>query len=256
MAEIIPNIPNDIEEVDDVDITPVLRAQQYDLRFTFSDQTSEHEYLTDKCKLNYYKFTARQLKEKILTYAYAGKVTGGLEVKNKMGEHTRAHVHFRFLSNTKKDTMVKPFKRLIEYHEFETSTNKYWYFKALPEQDIAKFWRYPLKETLMPSLCAGFKEDELKTMAQVANATLQTAIQINQKRQDNRDPTDTLFQRLCIYLRKLGKHELSAVVTAIIQFYTEENRPLNRTVIVGYAYTYLIKDKHLEASALAQTWLT
>lgn len=244
------------EQLEDQDMTPILRPQQYDLRFTFSDQTSEHEYLEDKGKLNRYKAIAKLVKDKILNYVSNGKLTGGIEVKNKIGEHTRCHCHFRFFSTTKKDTMIKPLKLILQNYDMETKGNKYWYFKILPEQDVDKFWRYPLKETLTPSLCSGFTKDQLTMMAKIANATLQTAIQINQKKQDNRDESDSLFQRLQTILRKAEVKSLNVAITQIIQMYVDEDRPLNKTVIVGYAYTYLVKEKHMTAGALAESWVT
>ncbi len=244
------------EKVDDIDITPLLRPQQWDLRFTFSDQTSEHEYLTQPGLLNRYKSIAKALKDKIVYYTYEGKITGGMEVKNKIGEHTRCHVHFRFLSTHKKDTMVKPFKALLkDRYDQDTVGNKVWYFKSLPEQDMNRFWRYPLKETLMPSLCSGYPLAELQEMAKIANATLQTAIQVNQKKMDNRDSSDTLFSRLIIILDKEKCSNKCQTVARIIRFYVDESRPLNKAVIVGYALTYLVKAGHLTPETLAESWL-
>lgn len=252
------DLENDLtpEKVDDIDITPLLRPQQWDLRFTFSEQTSEHEYLVEPNLLNRYKHIAKALKDKIINYTYEGKLTGGVEVKNKIGEHTRCHVHFRFLSIHKKDTMVKPFKSLLkDKYDQDTVGNKVWYFKSLPEQDVNKFWRYPLKETLMPSLCSGYPLAKLEEMAKIANAHLQTTIQVNQKKLDNRDSSDTLFSRLKIILGKEKCNKKIPTVTRIIKFYSEEDRPLNKTVIVGYALTYLVQAGHLDPSELAQEWV-
>lgn len=206
--------------------------------------------------LNRYKHIAKELKEKLTNYIYDGKLTGGMEVKNKMGENTRCHCHFRFLSETKKDTMVKPLKGVLKKYDMDTTGNKHWYFKAIPEIDMAKFWRYPLKECLMPSLCEGYPLADLTIMAKIANAHLQTAIQINQKKSDNRDDSDTLFSKLCIQLKKDKIVEIHPAVTRTIQYYADDNRALNKATIVGYSYTYLVKEKHLAASTLASQWIT
>jgi len=243
------------EKEDDIQITPLLRPTLWDLRYTFSDQTSEHEYLKDTSILLRYKHIAKELKDKILNYTYGGKITGGMEVKNKVGENTRCHLHFRFMSTHPKETMVRPCKKLLnDRYDLSTTGNKVWYFKAQTEVDMNKFWRYPLKETLMPSLCSGYSLADLTEMAKIANANLQVAIQVNQKKMDNRNETDTLFSRVSEILVKENIREKCSICQRIIEFYVAENRPLNRQVITGYTLTHMVQQKLLKSSELAEDW--
>jgi len=233
-----------------------LNPLYWDLRITFSDQTEKHEYLDDKGKLKRWKYISVAVKEVLLNYAYLGKITGGLEVRNKLGENTRAHVHFRFHSTTLKDTMVKPLKRILrDTYDLETTGNKHFYFKSSQEINNDKFFRYPLKQSYQPSLSSGFAPSQLELMHKIAYDSYLITIQINQKKKDNKDPSDTLFERLCEKLKSENLKELKPTIVRTIQFYCDESRPLNRQTIVGYSQTYLVKEKHLSAEALADSWL-
>lgn len=232
-----------------------LNCIYYHLRITFSDQTEKHEYIEDKEKLKRWKYISKQIKEVLLNYAQYGKITGGLETKNKIDEHTRGHVHFAFASTSRKDTIIKPVKRLLnDMYDMSTTGNKYFYFKAKPEPDVDRIFRYPLKQALVPSLCSGFTSSQLQILHQGAHDSYLTTIQVNQKKMDNRDTSDTLFLRLCDVLKKEKLKIYKEIVSRAIRFYCEEDRPLNRQVITGYALTYQVKEKIRSTDDLADEW--
>lgn len=232
-----------------------LNCIYYHLRITFSDQTEKHEYIEDKDKLKRWKFISIAVKEVLLNYAQYGKITGGLETKNKINEHTRGHVHFAFASTHRKDTIIKPVKRLLDkVYDMTTTGNKFFYFKAKPEPDIDRIFRYPLKQALVPSLCSGFTPNQLQIFHQSAHESYLTTIQVNQKKADNRDSSDTLFLRLCEVLKKDKLKDYEKIVSRAIRFYCDEDRPLNRQVITGYALTYQVKEKIRHEDDLAKEW--
>lgn len=136
-----------------------------------------------------------------------------------------------------------------------TGGNKDYYFKPWTVLCTAEgYWRYPLKDGLALSLCSGFIEERLKHMAGVAADSRVISVQVAQKKMDKKDDSDTLFKRLSLHLAKLDISILHPCITAIIQFYVSEDRPLNRQVITGYALTYLVKEKHISAADLAAEW--
>jgi len=230
----------------------------YSLRITFSDQTEKHEYLEDRQKINRWKMISYAVKDKILTnqYAYLGKITGGLEYKNKVGEYTYAHLHMFFQSTQLKDTIMKPIKRLLDKtFDLETTGNKYWSFTVKSDPDLDKIMRYPLKQGLDPRLCSGYSESQLELMHKVAHDSYMVTIQVNQKKMDNRDTSDTLFSKLCEVLKKENITDRKKIVARTIEFYVELKKPVNKTVILGYALTYQVIAKIITPMSLADEWL-
>lgn len=232
-----------------------LNSIYYHLRITFSDQTEKHEYLDNPNMLGRYKAIGIKIKEILLNYAQYGKITGGLETKNKVNEHTRAHLHFTFASSILKDTILKPIKRLLrETYDMETKGNKFFYFKPWIDPDINRAWRYCLKQSFVSSLCAGFPQDKLQVWHQAAHESYLVTIQVNQKKMDNRDTSDTLFERLCEVLKKDKLTNYQKIVSRAIRFYVDEKRPLNRTVITGYALTYQVMEGYKTEDSLSSEW--
>ena len=75
-----------------------------------------------------------------------------------------------------------------------------------------------------------------------ANAVYKTGCEVQQARDDKRDDKETLWDRL---EEKLNKNPQGETMAQIIEFYMEENRPINNTTIIGYYNLYRLKSKKI-----------
>lgn len=174
---------------------------------------------------------------------------GGYEVKGKSGDYVKPHIHLHFTSYQCKDTVRKSIKRyFVDKHDIKLVGNKMMYCKPEPFVDNKeKFMRYPIKqytknEELKNSVSRGFPDEILEEMRQAAHAVWLTGCEVNLAKQDRRDEKDTLWDRL---EAKLAKSETKNYMEQIIQFYMDENRPINNTTIVGYYNLWLLKSNEI-----------
>lgn len=217
----------------------------YKLRITLDD--SIYDPAMPGVKFRHFITTAREFKDVIDKYTL-GKVVGGLEVQNKLGEYTFPHVHFHFTSHTKKDTLVKQLKRI--YHSLYDEAlvgNKKYSCKIETDVNMERFFRYSLKqyEAIEPiieqKLCSGFSTSELETFRKVAYAQYQLGIEVNQSKADRKEIATTKFSRACLKLDKLENPSKLDIALGIQEVYLNDESPINNNTIAGYTLAYCLK---------------
>lgn len=229
-------------------LSPSLELQRplgFKFRFTFSNQDKEYKCHDDPLFVNRTKTIHGRILNKLLenNYVHENRVTSGYEVLNKMGERTHAHIHIHFKSTHRKESIRRTLKRYLEdTYDEDTTGNKA--MSLVIEHELRsdeKFYRYPLKQGLDKKKCRGFTEKELEHFHAVAKDSYDITCQVNQQKADKADTTDTLFLRLTQKLSKLELKDTLSLRIATSQFYAEEDRPINLTVMAGYVRTFQLK---------------
>lgn len=224
-----------------MDMGDSFRHIHYKFRFTFTEQDKSFEY---EKELPRFKAMSRNLVKKLLDTYRIRKLTGGVETLNRSGDRTWCHVHIHFDAVENKETIARLIKRyLSETYEQNVTGVKYFMLKPDVAKNIDEFMRYPLKQSLDEKLCFGYTSEELEIMHKVAQSSYMKCQEVNQAKLDKSDTSDTLFERLCIYLKKTcDTSEKTPLLIAATQFYVEEKRPVNRNTILGYVDNYMLRE--------------
>lgn len=231
----------------------------YFFRFTFSDQDKELTCLENKQFLHGCKLLHRALLNKFLDlgYFYGQQYTSGFEIRSSKsgGEHCNAHIHISFFSDKLKNSMLKFLRRFMEEWDQDFVGNKCYSFKEQHIRDIDKFWRYPIKQSLDLSLCRGFSDEYLKVQHRVGNESWHVSCQVNSQKNDKKDNSDSLFLRFFSkYKKSTNDHSKRAIHNSFIAQYREENRPINRTVIMGYVALASLELGTITSDQLYDEW--
>jgi len=216
-----------------------LRSITYKFRFTFTEQDKEYKY--DK-EMPRWKQISVNLCNKLREQYTISKMTGGIETLNRAGDRTWCHLHVHFDAIEQRDTIARYIKRyLSETYDQQVVGVKYFMLKPDVARHLDDFMRYPLKQTLNPKLCYGYTEEELQIMHAAAQSSYIKCQEINQQKMDKSDSSDTLFQRLIIYLDKTMVTQKIPLLINATKFYVEESKPINRNTIEGYVDTYMLQ---------------
>lgn len=231
----------------------------HDLRFTFSNQDKDLTQLQDKNFINRCKVIHKRLVDKLkeMDYYHRNKYTSGFEVMNKAGEQCKAHIHLRFYSTKQTQSMRRTIKRYLgDTYDEDTTGNQAMMFKGILVKNKDEFWRYPLKQNLNANVCGGFTKQELEVMHEIAKESYMKVVQVNQTKLDNKDKTDTLFQRVFIKLKKSPDTTKNArdIAKVFIQHYIEEDRPVNQQTINGYVINAMVKLDLMNIDELLNKW--
>lgn len=217
----------------------------YKLRITLDDTI--YDPAMPGGKFRHFISTAREFKNVIDKYTL-GKVVGGIEVHNKLGEYTFPHVHFHFTSHTKKDTIIKQLKRTyLSMYEEALVGNKMYSCKIEVDVNYERFFRYSLKqyEAIEPiiehKLCSGFSTSELESFRKVAYAQHQLGQEVHQTKADKREIATTKFARACLKLDKLENPSKLDIALGIQEIYLKDESPINNNTIAGYTLAYCLK---------------
>lgn len=235
------------------------RAIPYHFRFTFSGQDKELKCLEDKQFIARCKTIHKRLIEKMTDLGYFDKeqVTSGFEVRNKKGENCKAHIHICFKSTHVKQSIDRTIKRyLTDTYDQEVVGNQCKMFKEWTNLRCdSSFWRYPLKQKLNINVCNGFPITQLQHWHQVAHECYLKTVEVNQAKLDKSDNSDTLFERVYNQILKQDIKEQSEVARTFINYYLNENKPLNMQTIRGYTLTTSVKLGILPIETLIQQCL-
>ena len=168
------------------------------------------------------------------------KAACGFEVKDKKDEYCRPHLHIHFDSTARKETIQKAIKRRYKdlYDEILAGNEMYCVKQEPYPDNETKFYGYAMKQGSY--FTHGIHEDIIKEYAVAAAAVYKTTCQINQKKVEAKDQADTLYDRLAIYLDKNGSS-----LNKVVQFYIENNKPINPTTMQGYYWLYQLKTKEI-----------
>lgn len=227
----------------------------HDFRLTFSGQSKDLKELEDKTFINMCTQRAQFFVKRCIESSYFTKCTGAIEMLDKRGENCSLHFHLRFYSNKVTQSLRKTFKRWLEEdYDQDTRGNKNFMFKATVVRDKNHFFEYLLKQNLNNKLCYGFAQQQLEEMHRVAKASYYKVVQVNQQKMDNRDNSDTLFQRVMLKLKKTTNLKTRDIARIFIETYVEEERPINHTTIQGYVTNASLKLGIMSIDELMDKW--
>lgn len=217
----------------------------FKFRYTFTDDRQDG---TDKFT-SQDKGSLRALCDFIKDYSQ-GKMTAGLECRNKTGEITKKHVHIHFISDKVRDTIAKRFVRIWmnENQDFRKKSQAY-SLKAEADINEQKFWRYPFKEIkdgYKRGLHAfeGFTDEEYKEFNAVAHAQRLTQYEIVQTKVSKKED-QTFVEKFCSYLDTKDVKEHKEIFVELFNFYISQNKPLNQKQLKDYSYLYMAKKGYL-----------
>lgn len=175
-----------------------------------------------------------------------GLYTAVVEILDKLGNYTRPHLHLHFVSTKKDDTIRTSLKReyFAQNDEILKGNNLYsMKFETFIDDD--RFYRYPLKqlETLDTPLNLTPPRQGLDVLRQVALAQWKLGCEINQSKKTKQEPSPDLYQRMCCKIEKPEKPTTKySVALGMLEFYLNENRPINNQTIQGYIKTYCLQN--------------
>lgn len=216
----------------------------YKLRLTLDEDIWE----TSDGKYKSYQATTEDWFNWLKTTKYIhDKAACGFEVKDKKDEYCRPHFHIHFNSTARKEAIQKAMKRRYQALYDETLAGNEMYCvkqEPYPDNEI-KFYGYAMKQGSYWTY--GIEEDTIKEYAVASAAVYKTTCQVNQKKVEAKDQADTLYDRLAIYLGKNGSS-----LKNVVQFYLENNKPINPTTMQGYYWLYQLKSKEITIDEFVQ----
>ena len=222
-------------------------AVYYKFRYTFSQE--EDEEFDESAMYNFEIETSFFIN--LFKNYYYDKMTTGIEYKDKFGNRTWAHLHIHFSSKTKKDTIVKQLKRKFK-EEFSEDLigNKKYCLSIETYINEEKFYRYPLKQGLNLKFVDkhrneelrqfGFTNDELNLMYEKANDCWMIGQEVANKKQEHKEDSDTLYDRLLTNYKKNPKTLEIEILAQIFEFYQIEKRSININTCKGYVYNIML----------------
>ena len=168
------------------------------------------------------------------------KASCGFEVKDKKDEYCRPHLHIHFDSTARKETIQKSMRRrYLDLYDEKLAGNEMYCVKQEPYPDNEiKFYGYAMKQGSYYT--HGIPEDLIKEYAIASAAVYKTTCQVNQKKVEAKEQSDTLYDRLEKYLGKKGSS-----LENVVRFYMEQNKPLNPPTMQGYYWLYQLKTKEI-----------
>lgn len=218
-------------------------ASYVDMRLTFSLQDKNLTCLEDKAFRNNCFRISKCIIEDLKTLCYFNKYTGGIEEMNKCGDTCKMHLHLRYetLCSTKVEDQRKTVKTKLErdYNQ-DTKGNSNFMMKRIAIDYYDDYFQYPLKQKLNKSLCGGFSEDQLIKWHEAAKSCFIKTMEVNQAKKVKREDNDTLFERV-FQKCKDCKNEWE-IANEFLDYYMENNKPINTQIIKGYVLTASLKN--------------
>lgn len=182
----------------------------------------------------------RAMKEQ--DYIIDGKFVAAIEHYSVGMSSAKPHVHIHFTSRAKSDTIRKQLARQFEM------IGRVQCCKAEVNVDESKFWRYPLKQQQGSSkiftIYGGFEKQEIIRMCDIAYEMWKVSAEVSVAKREKVEETNTLKDRLFIYLDTLLPKTRYDVISAALMYYVEkENHPVNNQTIDGYVNLYMLQKK-------------
>lgn len=174
-----------------------------------------------------------------------GKISSGLECRNKCGEIVKKHIHIHFQSDKVKDTIQSAFRKLLNEDGDTRKKSQVYCLKAEADIDEHKFFRYPLKERLdgVNNKYHKVKEiplDEYNDLNKVAYEQRKIVYEINQTKTSKKEDVG-FVGRLHIELDKHDIYTHKEIFCEIVRFYIQDDKPCNKKQISDHAYLYMLK---------------
>lgn len=222
----------------------------YKLRLTLDDEAFTEQKLP---KLKSYHTAYKTWLSHLMDKGFiSGKAAGGCEVKNKMGEYCKPHIHIHFRSCTKSETIKMSVRReWKKLYDENLKGNEMWSCKCCPYPDNdTKFYGYALKQqnpNRLDGLTLGFSSGDARDFCIAGNSIFKTTCEVNQAKDMKIKETQTLYDRLEIHLKAT-----SPQLEEIVKFYIAEKRPINDATIVGYYNLYRVKNGLMSTASYAE----
>ena len=173
--------------------------------------------------------------------------TAVIEYYDSKGEYTKPHLHFNFISEKSRDTMIKPIKAAYLENEGETLIgNKMFSLKPATFIDHDKWFRYALKQ--LPSLDSKLNltplenhNGALEDMRQRAHDQWIIGCEVNQSKASHKQTKEERYDRIVRFIEKPKKPtSILEITLGITNFYIKEKSPINSNTIQGYTLTYAL----------------
>lgn len=154
----------------------------------------------------------------------------------------KPHCHIHFTSRAKSDTIRKQLARQFEM------IGRVQCCKAEINVDEHKFWRYVLKQQKNNSYVyytyAGFEKEYILTQRDIAYEVWKVAAEVSVAKREKVEETNSLKDRLFIYLSSCGPITRREVIAAALMYYVEkEQHPVNNQTIDGYVNLYMLQKR-------------
>lgn len=251
----------DIENYSDTSDNDVPKASKssidihMELRYTFCLEEADEGYAGD---LATQKLVTKKLISILSQFLVGDKLICGIEHFKSGKVECSPHVHIRFVTRSKKDTITKALKRALGA----------WYYKPrcyamitfVHVDDMLKWWRYPLKQqkndTFRFTYTRGISNEDKLYIRDVAYECWMVAGEVAVAKH-NREDSDTLQERLFEYLSKyIASVGLNwsphTIKEQILKFYVEvEHKPINFRTCEGYYYNYMLKMEYYTYAEIA-----
>lgn len=201
--------------------------------------------------------------------------SGGYEVYNKYGEPIPPHFHFHFYyDHPNLCDVSRELKRQVKIQFAKSDIilrgahgPSSFSLTSVEENDRARWFRYPLKETPVHKLINSTLAEHppwqegpfLNDLIMCARDERKRSIEANIKHREKCREKKTLKDKLFIHLDDLfiitnpnhtqppppNHHDLWVEV---LKYYTKEDKPLNFETISGYAHLYQVQKGHITPS--------
>ena len=183
----------------------------------------------------------------------------GHEKLNKYGEPCDPHVHFNFLHDidrvNPKRCIQDKLRRHYELLDISLKGNKQWSLQMVEEPtDFHRWLRYPLKENPLFDLCADalpMKDSDFEQLAKEAKNERARSIEINILQREKLRNKDKFKNQMYDYIKEhlvvnenLDKERIWC---HIFDYYRSIEKPINFSVIEGYANLWLADNGYLHA---------
>jgi len=185
----------------------------------------------------------------------------GIERLNNLGRPAQPHVHIFFSTTSKIGALRKAFTRsdLYKNSNGRKANSLYSLTEEDDVRDENRFFRYVFKENRdFPMKYQKLPESfNFEIEAACAKEERELQIERNLKAEAKHlEPStaDKLFEYLDALNEQSKFTSKIPLMKAIIHYYKQDLKPLNRTTIVGYHYTSMIHYGIMSEDALAEKW--
>lgn len=197
-------------------------------------------------------------------------ITIGVEQLDKCGENTKKHMHIHMLIDDKLASMRKRLQRyFISVDEKRKGNVLYSLTEEEDVKDPVRFFRYVFKQsgnTAYPLenriLCKHqiYPPDfDVRLQCTIAYEEWMRDCEFNtKKKNDALKPStkDMLFEYLDKINDTVGKFKTKIeILTAILQYYMQEEKSANQATIMGYLNTALLRYGLMTPEQMAELWL-
>lgn len=172
------------------------------------------------------------------------------EKTDKYGKQTHHHFHFNFIADYKKDSLTKHIVRWFQSRDYKITGNDSFALCEYNEpDDLVRWYRYCMKEKHLPQFTSltEFSPEQISEMEICAKDERKTTIELNIKKQNQRNERKTMYEKLesHLNLNESNLKTFQSIYMSIVKYYIENNHSVNSRTIDGYTHLYMLKNQML-----------